>query len=160
MTNYNPSTISWQIPEHDHYQRSWKWYLVASLVGIALIVYAILTSNYTFIIIIVIAGALLFFTYDKEPSLETFALEEEGILMGRRFYDYDEIKNFAVIYKPQQGIKKLYFVLNNNLKPRLSVPLEEQDPVTVRRFLLDYLDEDLERRHEPISETISKKLKL
>ncbi len=160
MTNYNPDKISWQIPEHDYYKRSWKWYLIASIIAIALIVYAIFTANYTFIIIIVIASALIFFTYDREPNMINFSLEEEGIIFDTRFYDYDEIKNFSVIYKPKENVKKLYFLLNNSLKPRLSIFLEDQDPVAIRNFLLEYLDEDLERLNEPISETISKKLRL
>ena len=160
MTNYNPDKISWQIPEHDYYKRSWKWYLIASIIAVALIVYAILTANYTFIIIIVIASALILFTYDREPRMINFSLEEEGIVFDTRFYDYDEIKNFSVIYKAQENVKKLYFILNNSLKPRLSIFLEDQDPVMIRNFLLEYLDEDLDRKHEPISEAISKKLKL
>lgn len=160
MSNYNPDKISWQIPEHDYYKRGWKWYLMASIIAVALIVYAILTANYTFIIIIVIGSALIFFTYDREPNMINFSLEEEGVVFNNRFYDYDEIKNFSVIYKPKENIKKLYFILNNNLKPRLSVSLEDQDPVTIRNFLLEYLDEDLDRKNEPISEAISKILKL
>jgi hypothetical protein len=89
-----------------------------------------------------------------------FVLEEEGIVIGSKFYDYDEIKNFSIVYKPKENIKNLYLTFNNNLKNRITIPLIDENPLIIRRYLLQYLDEDLDRNHEPVSESIARMLKL
>lgn len=90
----------------------------------------------------------------------TIKLGPEGIQIGRRFYDYDEIKQFCVLYKPKQSIKNLYLEFNNKMLPRLSIPLRRQDPLNVRNYLVRYLNEDLERIAPPLSEELTKLLKL
>ncbi len=89
-----------------------------------------------------------------------FELGPEGIKIGSKFYDYDDIANFCVLYKPKQSIKKLYFEFKTSTRPRLSIPLRRMDALTVRNFLIRYLDEDLERNNEPLSEQLTKLLKL
>jgi len=46
------------------------------------------------------------------------------------------------------------------MHPRLSVPLRRMDALTVRNFLVRYLDEDLTRTVPPLSEQLTKLLKL
>jgi len=46
------------------------------------------------------------------------------------------------------------------MKQRLSIPLMGQDPLLVRKYLLKYLPEDLERNNPPLSEQITRLLKL
>jgi len=48
----------------------------------------------------------------------------------------------------------------NPIKPRLSIPLRSLDPLTIRNYLVKYLDEDLERTEPPLSEQLTKRLKL
>ena len=87
-------------------------------------------------------------------------LSPEGLKLGQKFYSYDELKNFCVLYRPKESIKNLYFEFKNNMRPRLSLPLRNLDALTVRNFLVRYLDEDLERSNPPLSEQLTKLLKL
>lgn len=160
MSKQELPKISWKIPEHNYEKRSKTWYIIFSTVMIALAAYSIYTKNFLFLIVVALGTVLMFTVYDKEPEMINFEIEGDGIIYNNKFYDYDEIKDFSVIYKPKQKIKQLYFVFNNSLKPRLSVPLMDENPVQVRNYLIQYLDEDLERKNEPISESINKKLKL
>ena len=41
------------------------------------------------------------------------------------FYDYDDLKNFAIVYKPRLAAKNLYFEFKNVVRQRLSIPLDE-----------------------------------
>jgi hypothetical protein len=84
----------------------------------------------------------------------------EGLKIGSRFYDYSKLKHFIVLYKPKQSLKQLYIEFKNPLQPRLSIPLRHKDALTVRNFLIKYLDEDLERTEPPVSEQLTKMLKL
>ncbi|MFA5021379.1 MAG: hypothetical protein WC517_04995, partial [Patescibacteria group bacterium] len=58
------------------------------------------------------------------------------------------------------GIKNLYVEFKNPLKGRLVIPLDGQDAVAIRDYLLRFLAEDLEREAEPISEQLRRFLKL
>ena len=101
------------------------------------------------------------YTYEKRPpEMINFELGPEGIKIGGKFYDYDDIKNFCVLYKPKQSIKQLYFEFKSSARQRLSIPLRRMDALTVRNFLVRYLDEDLERTNKPLSEQLTKLLKL
>jgi hypothetical protein len=103
---------------------------------------------------------MLFYYDRKEAPILDFILEEEGLVIGTRFYDYDEIKNFSIVYKPKEDIKNIYLTFSSNLRNRIAIPLIDQDPLVVRRYILQYVDEDLERNHEPVSESIGRMLKL
>ena len=54
-------------------------------------------------------------------------LGPEGIKIGQIFYDYDEINNFSVLYKPNQSVKNLYLEMKSSLHPRVSIPLRRLD---------------------------------
>ena len=96
----------------------------------------------------------------RVPNQVNVELGPEGVKVGTDFYDYDVLKNFAVLYKPKQSLKNLYFEYKNSMHPRLSLPLRRLDALTVRNFLIKYLDEDLERTEMPLSEQLTKLLKL
>ncbi len=87
-------------------------------------------------------------------------LGPEGVALGSRFYSYDSIKNFVVLYKPRQSLKSLYFEFEGSMRPRITIPLRHLDALTVRNFLARYLDENLERTEMPLSERLTKLLKL
>ena len=88
------------------------------------------------------------------------SLTDEGVIVGKKFYDYDEIKDFSVVYKPRQEVKNLYFEFKSFLRPRLSIPLENKNPLLIRKNLLKYLPEDLDRTDQPLSEGLGKLFKI
>ena len=66
--------------------------------------------------------------------------------------------DFFIIYQ-NNGIKNLYFDFKNPLKGRLIVPIDGQNAVAVREYLLKYMHENLEREAEPLSEIFRRLLK-
>jgi hypothetical protein len=164
--------IQWQVPEYTKPKRNKTWYVLTSLfiliclflsfftVSAWQIVFLGADANFLFALIIIISIAIMIVHDSQEARMVTIKLEPEGIDIGRRFYDYDSIKNFCVLYKPKQSIKNLYLEFNNKMMPRLHVPLRKQDALSVRNYLISYLDEDLERVAPPLSEQLTKLLKL
>jgi len=152
--------IHWQVPEYEEYERGQQWYVYASAVGLFLVVYSFFTLNFLFAVIVIIAALVIVLNDGRKPALVDVILATEGIVVGRKFYDYDELKNFSIIYKPTLGIKNLYIEMKNPVKPRLSIPLENINPLPIRENLLKYLTEDLERIEQPFSESIAKLFKL
>jgi hypothetical protein len=76
-------------------------------------------------------------------------------MVGKKFHDYDNIKNFAIIYKPGDGPKKLYFQFKSSTKTILSIQLFNNDPIAIRDILLQYLKEDLKRNDQSTTEALS-----
>ncbi len=165
--------LSWKVPEYEKVARGKNWYIIAVIFLIIClffcffeinnfkIIFLGLNSNFIFALILILSAIIMLINDGQEPLMVDFKIGPEGINIGRRFYDYDELKNFSIIYKPNSEIKHLYLEFKNSFTtPRLSIHLNEQDPIIVRNYLLRYLDEDLERVVPPASEQLTKLLKL
>jgi hypothetical protein len=171
--NNNIQYISWQVPEYDKKERDRQWYMIAvTFLFIFLffcffeisnwkLVFLGVNSNFIFALILILSTIIMIINDGQEPNMVDFKIGPEGVNIGKRFYDYDDLRHFSVIYKPNIGVKHLYLEFKNSLtKPRLSIHLDNQDPIAVRNYLLRYLDEDLERIEPPLSEQLTKILKL
>ena len=158
--NLGKKIIGWEITEFEGHQREKAWYLIAGGIAILLFIFALATKNYLFALIVLMAAFIIVMHDGKEGELVPFSITDEGILIGRKFIDYDELKDFSIVYKPHQGVKNLYFRNKNTFKPRISISLAEQDPLKIRNVLIKFLDEDLDRTDQPLSEGLAKLLKL
>lgn len=166
--------LSWQIEEYDKHERNKYWYIIASLAWLLMIFFSFFTitfsplslnflaynSNFLFVFILVLFAIITIFNESHDPRMVDFRLGPEGVNIGHHFYDYDELKNFSVIFKPTIETRNLYLEFNNSIRHRLSVPLNGQDPIIVRQYLLRYLKENLDRTQPPVSEQLTKMLKL
>ena len=158
--NQDNIIISWLVPEYEKYDRNKSWYIIASIVAIIMFIYAFWTANFLFVVIVVLAATVIILNDGGSPNNLNFAITDDGIIIGKKFIDFDELKNFSIIYKPRQNIKKLYFEFNNALRPRMSIHLDNMNPLKIRDILLNYLQEDLSRENEPFSERIGKLFKI
>lgn len=152
--------VHWQVPEYEKHEKTRRWYIVAGAIAVLLLAYCIWTANFLFAIIILLAGLITAIHDRNEPVMVDFALTSEGVVLGNKFYDYDEIKEFCVLYKPNFDLKNLYFELDNIVYHRLSIPLYDHDPLEIRNLLARYLKENLDRVDPPFSESLAKLLKL
>lgn len=159
-SSFELETINWEVPEYETHERTRNWYMIAAIIGVLLLVYCVITSNFLFAGIVLIGAMIIILTDGKEPAKVQIRLTDEGIEVGHKIYDYDEIKDFSIVYKPKLGVKNLYFEFKTVTKPRLSIPLLDRDPLIIRDKLLKYLQEDLERTDQPLSEGLAKMFKL
>lgn len=157
--NFGDVFLKWSVKEYQKYERSRRWYAVAAIIGLMLVVYAVVAANYLFAMVIVLFGAILLMGAMGEPLEIPFAITSAGIIIGDKFYRYSELAGFWVIYNPPD-VKNLYFSFNQLFHHRLQVPLGDLDPRSVRDFLNQYLSEDLEQEDEPLSDRISRLFRL
>lgn len=149
----------WNFPEFERPQRSKTWYFVAILITLLLLIYAILTVNFLFAVIIVIATITLITKYQRKADQVTFIITEDGVELEERFHAWETIKDFYIIYKPPE-VTSLFINFRAITKPRLTIPLQNQNPVEVKKILSEYIDEDLDKEEEPFSEAFSRFFKL
>lgn len=151
--------FSWQCPEYVKYPKNIRWYLISLLVLALAIWWSIRDSNYLFLIFLVLFYLIVIMYESREPQSVDIFLTNDGIKFGRNFYGYGLIDDFFIIYQ-EAGIKNLYLDFKNPLRGRLVVPVDGQDAMAIREFLLGYLKEDLEREAEPLSERFRRWLKI
>ena len=175
-------TISWHIPEYHGEQKTKLWYAIYALIGVALLAYAIFTQNFIFAVIIIFAAILIVIFDGGKAGMLEVTISDKGVMVGHEFYSYDQIEDFFIIYEPDAGVKNLYlefkrfarptlpeseparyswlFWLVNFARTRFSIPLDDMNPIIIRRNLLKYVKENLERTNVPLSEQLTKLFKL
>jgi hypothetical protein len=149
----------WTVAEYAQYDRNRAWHIIMITLGVALVVYGMFANNFLFSLIIILAAIIFFLQSRAEPMSVLFQVAELGVIVGDRFYPYDELDSFFVIYNPPD-VKIVFFETKNPLRPRLRVPLMDMNPVEVRHTLQEFLPEDTERTEEPMSDMIARQWRL
>ena len=150
---------SWRVSEFEKHERTALWYIGFGVLGVVLLIIALVTINYLFALIIIITALIIYLQEKAEAHMVTFLITSRGIKVGRSECPYKDIGKFWIIYDPPH-VKKLYFNFKNLMKTSLMVPLKSQNPLMVRDILLNFLEEDLEREEEPLSEVFGRLSKL
>ncbi|HCB55625.1 TPA: hypothetical protein DEP26_01445 [Candidatus Uhrbacteria bacterium] len=156
---YGEGLISWHVDEYPKHQRSRAWFIVMSILGIALIIYAMATANFLFAVIILMIGIITLVSLYKEPDQVDVIITNTGIIVGDAYYEYRAIRDFSIVYEPPQ-VKNLYVDFHTSWRPLLSVPLGDTDPNIVREHLLNFCLENLERADETLTDVIRRLYKV
>lgn len=156
---YGRALLAWQVDEYPHHERSRTWYVLGAIGAVALIIYAVITTNFLFAVIIIMAGITTLLSTFQPPEKLDFIITSTGIIIGSSFYRYTDIKNFSIVYEPPE-VKNLYLDFEKPWLPLISVPLEENDPNQVRECLLPFCLENLERTNEVLTDVVRRVYKL
>jgi len=156
--NNGKKLFSWNFKEYEAQARSKLWYTIFfSALGL-MMVYAVVTINFLFGIILVMSGIILMIRDRNVPNDVNFAITETGIEIDGKFFEFSQIATFYILYKPPE-LKNLYLDFKSLITPRLIIPLNDQNPLAIRKLLKIYITEDLEKEEEPLSEVFRKTLK-
>lgn len=145
----------WEVDEYEQHDRPKRWYVVMGIVGAVFVAYALYSQNFLFALIIVLFAIILFMQSHQAAPRVVVRVTDKGVAIQHRFYSYDELGDFFIIYRPPE-IKTLFIDTNSSLRPRLRVPLLENDPNDIRFTLRQYLVEDTKTEEEPLSDQISR----
>ena len=156
---HGEALAEWTFPEYVQHERSKRWYVWAGVILALLLIYSIFTLNFLFAVIIILFVIILYAKAKNPPAEVKFKIFEDGIGIGSKFYKHKDVKNFWIIYEPPQ-VKTLYLNFKNKIRPVLAVPLEKQNPIRIRKILLDYVDEDLDKEEESFTEILGRRLKI
>lgn len=159
-TIYGKVLFSWIVPEYVMHERSRIWYIVASIIALVFLIYSFFTANFLFAVIIIITALIVIIHDGQKPARVKISITDAGVLVGKKFYDYDEFKNFAIVDKSHYDVKNLYFEFKSAVRQRLSIPLENMNSGEVKKELLKRVTLDKERTDIPISEELARLLKL
>jgi hypothetical protein len=157
--NIGTPQLEWEVDEYPAHQRSRLWYIIASILGVALILYAVATANFLFAVIILMVGIITLISSFVPPDRVPVIITNTGVVVADMYYDFQTIKDFSIAYDPPD-VKYLYFEFHSPWHPLLTVPLEDMDPNEVRELLLPYCLENLQRIEEHLTDTVRRLYKL
>jgi hypothetical protein len=146
---------SWSFPEFEKYARPRLWYIIFGTLGVVLLLVALLSQNFLFALILVLFGVIVYMQEKQSPQDIPFGISTTGVLLGSRHYTHAEFDSFYIVYQPPE-VKTLYLITKNPTRPRLSIPLVDTDPVSVRETLKQFLSENMEEDKEAISDTFGR----
>src|SRR5882724_5613908 len=153
----NPTEISWQSPEYVYYPKSTRWYISMGVIALVVLGYAIWTRDFIMFATLGCLFVAAYFFTKREPREITVSLSGKGVTINRVLYPYQQMKAFWIHYAPPD-IKTVNFETVNYVNRDISIQLEDQNPNSIRDFLLQYLPEDLDRE-EPYTEKLLRRLK-
>jgi len=147
-----------EVSEFSKHDRGLLWYFIVILLGAACLVYAIMTGNFLFAVILVLISVVMILMGLNEPRNVKLEIDPTGVRLGTKKYSFTQLKDFSIIFQPPE-INTLYLEFRMPLRERLSIPMGDLDPNIVRNYLLNFLEEDLDRDDESLSDILSRTLK-
>ncbi|HYE59801.1 MAG TPA: hypothetical protein VEA18_01290 [Candidatus Kapabacteria bacterium] len=149
----------WTLKEYHQHERGSTWYIVMITFGIILVLYGVISKNFLFSLIIILAAIILFLQSHQEAPDVPFAITELGVVINNRFYPFSELEDFYIIYQPPE-VKTLFIHTKSTFRPTLRIPLMDNNPMEIRQTLREYLPENTEKEEEPLADTIARRWKL
>lgn len=151
--------MSWESWEFPYVERSKRWYVIASTIGLFLILYALFTGNFIFGIIVLMFAVITLIRDLKRPSRVPVHITSKGLVFGEAFFPFEDIRDFSLTYDPPD-INNLYVDFHGRFQPMLSIGLEDLNPNEIRSTLLPFVFENLEREGESLTDVLRRVYKL
>jgi hypothetical protein len=151
--------IGWDTMDRPTYERGRLWHIGMPLAALGLLIYAVLSANFLFAFIVILFSLITYLSSISAPERIRFAVTDEGVIVGRKRWPFRDITRFWFVYDPPH-IKNLYLETTSYVQPRISVDLSDTDPNEVRTVLGKFVKEELVETDEPLSDVISRLLKI
>jgi len=132
---------------------------IMGVFGVGLIIYAIATANFLFAVIILMLGVIMLLGTFVRPDRTDVMITSTGVVLGDMYYDFDAIQDFSIVYDPP-NVKVLYIEFNSPWHPLLSIPLEDEDPNSIREELLPFCVENIDRSQETLTDVLRRVYKM
>lgn len=135
--------IEWAAPEFTKHKKEKNWFALPAFIALIVIIIAIFLKNFLLIVVTILAAFVLFLYALKEPKKIKFTINGKGIQIDQTLYRYEKLKSFWIFYEPPE-VKEISLRSKKKFMPYIKIPLDDQNPVKIRRFLLRFLPE---RKH-------------
>jgi hypothetical protein len=149
----------WETMSFEKYERGPAWYAVTGVISLFLLAYSVWTENFLFAFLILLADITLILGYRRDPQVALVQVGDNGVVWHGKLHLYQDIEHFAIVYQPPVS-KVLYIQPKNTIHPWLRIDLEEQDPISLREHLRQYIPENLDLQNEYPSDTLGRLLRM
>ena len=156
LTDTNGILIEWSALEYEKREPSVGWFLFTGGIALALVLLGILTRNYFFIALVSLAFFTLIMYIKRGPRRLEGAITQDGVYIGKRGYEFPQLKSFWIFNKPE--LCELSLETNITFSPFVRVPLKNTEIERLRAVLSKFLPE--EEHKEFISDQLARSLGL
>lgn len=136
----NLKEFEWEAQEFTKKEKSKSWFIIPAIITIALGIFSLLTDNILFLIFVILGFIMLYVYANKEPRIIKFKINEKGVEIDGKLHDFDSLKSFWLFYDPPEQ-KELSLRSKKTFIPYIRIPIENESPVDLRKFLLRFLSE-------------------
>lgn len=151
--------MAWDFPEFSKHERTSVWYIVSFVILAALIAYSLIYTNYLFAVILIIFAFIVTMHHYQEPHSVDFFITDEGVILGTKFFPYDDLENFWIVYDPPHS-QRLLLKRKNTAKTRIIAPFGDADPLEIRAHLEQFLMEDVDEPEDTASDVLGRLFKI
>ena len=155
---HNKVLLEWRTPEFIPHPRGKIWFIIAGILILSFVIYAILTNSATTAIVFIILTGVYYLTHNQEPRIISIKITELGISIDKNFYPYNTINSFWIVYHPP-FVRTLNLRLGTKSFTQIKIELSEQNPVEVRQFLAKEIPE-IEGAEESMIDILIRLLRL
>jgi len=148
--------IEWSAPEFEKQPKDPAWFLAGGFLAIILLIIAVFTKNFLFVVVIILASFSLFIWAQKQPKKIRFKITDKGIIIDKILYNYENLNSFWIFYEPPK-VKHISVESKKFLMPKIIIPLAAQNPDKIRNLLLKHMPE--KEHHESAIDVLGKYLR-
>ena len=137
-----PEVISWTglLYYHEPNMRA-VWIASCAFIALAVVLQIFQNNIITTALMALIGLMILFQAKRKHNNVGEISLSPLGIKVGETSHIYSDIKSFWVDYQPELGMEELSLQLKKWYMPYIRIPIDGQNPVRLRDFLIQYIPE-------------------
>jgi hypothetical protein len=154
----NRLVLEWKAPEFIRPPKTPTWFMVAGILMLMLVAYALYTGSATMAIVFIVLAGVYYLTHSQQPRIISVKITQLGIYVEDQFYPYNMINAFWVVYHPP-FVRTLNLRMGGKSGARLVVQLDDQNPVEVRTLLAKEVPE-VEGQQETLTDILIRLLRL
>jgi hypothetical protein len=131
--------ISWNAPEHLHYDKKPDWYWVVGVITLALAAGAFIFSQWITGIFIIVAAVALVLHASRPARTIYFEINDRGLVIDHTLYPFLNLDSFWI---PHDSMPPKMLIKSQKMfMPYIVIYIDEVDPEEVREVLLRYIAE-------------------
>ncbi len=129
---------SYQAPEFDRYEKTPTWYILAGIIAIILLAYAVIEQSPMMFIVILLTFILTLIISNKEPQIITIDISTTGITLDqKKTFQYQDIESFGVFKRGEVQFISLYMMVG--ILTHTRIPVGKEDPEDLAEILSQYI---------------------
>lgn len=162
QTSFSPVNLdpllAWDGQSRPNHERSSKWYLYGGVAVLVCVIFGILTSAWSFSIVMMLIGGMYFLTRNAPEPVHHIELSREGVTFRGEFSLWKDCKDFWLLQGPDYV--ELHIMRMKLVNPEIVIQLPPGTDVRVIRTVIgNFLSERPDQR-ENLLDTLIRLAKL
>ena len=137
---FDQALIRWYSPEFLRFHKGRIWVVLALLINLALLAYAVWSGSWTMTAVFIVLPLVYALEHRKKPKVVEVVISPYGIKFGILKLPYSEIRRFWILHDPPY-VDELHLLTGNKLHPEVTIPLMGANPTLLRQYLVTQIPE-------------------